>query len=210
MNYKALFAAILAMLMLVSCDKPKSFPCDITICRSADAECDSISVYCFETDYMKLREVYLGRLNVDTTRISENCNLKESRVGLFKLGHDTIPHYFVIEPGKVKVILSKDKVVIEGSGGNRSLFLFRQQIGRILGEKNAVMAKYQKSISDSTLSAADERSCYESDSILSDSLQKCLVRFLIKDDAAAKIALEQYAPLLRESSWEEIEKAKTE
>ena len=210
MNYKALFAAILAMLMLVSCDKPKSFPCDITICRSADAESDSISVYCFETDYMKLREVYLGRLNVDTTRISENCNLKESRVGLFKLGHDTIPHYFVIEPGKVKVILSKDKVVIEGSGGNRSLFLFRQQIGRILSEKNAVMAKYQKSISDSTLTAADERSCYESDSILSDSLQKCLVRFLIKDDAAAKIALEQYAPLLRESSWEEIEKAKTE
>lgn len=210
MNYKALFFAVLAMFMLVSCDKPKSFPCDITICRSTDADYDSISVYCFETDYMKLREVYLGKINVDTTRISENCNLKESRVGLFKLDSDTMPHYFVIEPGKVKVNLSKDKVVIEGSGSNRALFMFRQSIGKILRVKNSIMAEYHKRIADSTLTITEERSCYARDSILSDSLQRCLVRFLSKDDAAAKIALEQYAPLLRESSWREIEKAKGE
>ena len=205
MNCKAILGTALALTMLTSCDKPKSFPCEITICRTADATFDSISVYCYESDYMRSREVYLGKLQGDTTRISENCNLKESRVGYFKLDDDSLPHYFVIEPGKLKVDLMKNNIVMQGTGDNRRLFVLRRRGNEILQAKEYVQAEYQKSISDSTLTAADERAWFVRDSILSDSLQKTLVRFVIRRDAAAKIALEQYAPLLRESSWEEIE-----
>lgn len=205
MNCKAILGTALVLTFFASCDKPKSFPCEITICRTADATFDSISVYCYESDYMRSREVYLGKLQGDTTRISENCNLKESRVGFFKLDNDSTPHYFVIEPGKLKVDLSKKNIIIEGSDDNRRLFALRRRVNDILQAKQHVQAEYLKSISDSTLTAADERAWFVRDSILSDSLQKSLVRFIMRQDAAAKIALEQYAPLLRESSWEEIE-----
>ena len=208
MNYnKAILGIALACTMMASCDKPKSFPCEITIYRSADAGFDSISVYCYESDYMRSREVFLGKLNADTTRISENCNLKESRVGFFKLDNDSIAHYFVIEPGKLMVKLYKDNIILEGSASNRKLIMFRHKVNAILQAKDKIRDEYQKSISDSTLTAANEREWYVSDSILSDSLQKSLVEFMVINDAAAKIAREQYAPLLRESSWSEIEQS---
>ena len=156
---------------------------------------------------MRSREVFLGKLNADTTRISENCNLKESRVGFFKLDNDSTAHYFVIEPGKLMVKLFKDNIILEGSANNRKLFMFRHKVNAILQAKDKIYDEYQKSISDSTLTAANEREWYVNDSILSDSLQKSLVEFMVINDAAAKIAREQYAPLLRESSWKEIEQS---
>ena len=105
------------------------------------------------------------------------------------------------------VKLYKDNIILEGSASNRKLIMFRHKVNAILQAKDKIRDEYQKSISDSTLTVANEREWYVSDSILSDSLQKSLVEFMVINDAAAKIAREQYAPLLRESSWSEIEQS---
>ena len=99
---------------------------------------------------------------------------------------------------------SIDEVFLDMSG---TQLIYPDPVAVAYEIKDKIRDEYQKSISDSTLTAANEREWYVSDSILSDSLQKSLVEFMVINDAAAKIAREQYAPLLRESSWSEIEQS---
>lgn len=196
--------AVVLLGMASGCDKPKSLPCEITICKDAEAEYDSISVFCYETDYLKSRKVYLGRLNDDTTRITENCNIKDSRIGFYKLDEDSVAHYFVIEPGAIQINLYKDKIVLQGSQSNKRLIEFRQEVRNILNDKEAIYKKYAQFAADSTLTLADERNCYSQDSILSDSLQIVLQRFVSKGDAASKIAIEEFSPLFTKNTWQAI------
>ncbi len=189
----------------VSCDKPKSFPCNIWVTKSADAFSDSLSVYCFERDYLKVRLVYEGRVIGDTLHIAENCNEMVPRVGFFKVGNDSAAHYFVIEPGELGINITKQNVVMQGYKSNRKLIELRSLVERIQDAKMRNRADYMKMVEDSTLTADFEKSCFAKDSILTDSLQNTIVNGCSFNDAVRMIVKEQYANVLKPENMSKIE-----
>lgn len=198
--------ALCLVVVSVSCDKRRCFPCEITISKSADAEMDSVSLYCYESDYHRSREIFTGKVGSDTISIVENSNLKMPRVAYFRLGKDSVCHYFVIEPGKVDVRICKNMLVVTGGGSNRRLFELSNAVRSIDRSRGVIDSLYMKHAADSTLTGKMERRFFKSDSVLADSAQRLLVQFVRNDDAASMIAKELYSKRFARKSWNEMEK----
>lgn len=196
--------ALCIALVFVSCDKRRSFPCEITISKSAEASIDSISLYCYETDYHRSREIYMGKVASDTVRLVENSNLKMPRVAYFRLGTDSVCHFFVIEPGKVDLRIDKNLLVMTGGGSNRRLFELRSGIRAIDRSRAMIDSLYVKHAGDSTLTSKMENVYFKKDSVLADSVQTLLVRILKNGDATSIIAKELYSKRLTLKSWKEL------
>jgi hypothetical protein len=196
--------ALTFAILLASCDKPKSFPCNITVEKSADAFTDSFTVYCFEQDYSKSRLVYSGKLLKSKTLITENCNEMVARVGFFKLGNDSVAHYFVIEPGEIGLKINKENVLIKGLQSNRRLIELRNEVKKINDAKKQVLKEYLRMVEDSALTADFERACFVKDSILSDSLQSVIIRGSAINDAVKQIVKEEYSKALKPETWSSL------
>ncbi|MGM9802587.1 MAG: hypothetical protein ACI308_00260 [Muribaculaceae bacterium] len=204
MKHNILFVILAMVLVLTACDRKKSYPCQITFHLAADAKSDSISVFCYESDYNRSRTVFQGRIQDESLTLLENCNAPISRAAYFKCGDDTVSHHFVIERGSVNVWIKKDVVLIEGTHSNAALFNFKKTIRRIQADKVKIANDYLAVVADSTLTQQLERKYFYKDSVLSDSLQQVLVDFFNRGDAAARIAQQSYSPLLSKDSWNKL------
>jgi len=204
-NYKIILSLLLMLFMGLSCDRQRSYPCDISITISPESKYDSISIFCYEEDYHKVREMYVGKV-CGTTVIQENNNVDFSRVGYFQLDCDTICHYFILEPGKVDVKILKDWILVTGANSNRNLFELRKKIRGLQLARDVNYAKYLQGVNDSTMTCDYEQMAFSKDSVLANCIQKTLVKFISNGDAAARVVKEQYSKLLTKDSWSKIRK----
>ncbi len=201
---KHLWIYILLLASVVSsCDKRRVYPCEISISVSKDAPCDSLSVYCYESDYNRTRLLYNGVVK-DSLKLMEYTNTMVPDVAYFCIGSDTVCHYFVLEPGRVDIQLLKDWVLITSGGTNRHLFEFRKKIRSIDKQRELIDSLYRKHAGDSTLTFAQEQRWFKRDSVMSDSLQRLFKAFVNRGDAAAAIVREQYAKRLSLATWKDV------
>ena len=202
-HYILLYMALFALIG-VSCQKKRSQVCEIAIDVSKDAN-DSISVFCYEPDYNRSRIIFTGRVDNGHLLLADNDNTGVPHVAYFVCGDDSVAHYFVLEPGSVKINIEKDIIRIEGSRSNYELFSFRRHINAIDSERLRLQENYLKDVCDSVLTQSAEEIAFKRDSVLSDSIQRLLVMRIGRGDAVARILKEQYSTRRSSDSWNKIE-----
>ena len=201
MRYLFVSLIISVIAYLSSCDKVKSFPCEISImCKKSVS--DRIKICCLEQDYYKTRVLYDGVLKDSTISITENCNLNNPRIGYFVLSSDSVPHYFIIEPGKIIINRIDKFVILNGSKKNRTLINLRGEINKIIEQKAELLKEYNQLLADSILTQRREYEIHAKDSALYSKLQNKLVLYLNNDDITSKILKEEFYKYLSDEIWQ--------
>lgn len=201
-NFSLIYIAVF-VLVGVSCQQKRSHVCEISIDVLQDAK-DSLSVFCYEPDYNRSRIIYTGKIRDGHLLLTDNDNTGVSRVAYFLCGDDSVPHYFILEPGRVDIVVEKERIRIKGVRSNYDLFSFRSVIKRIDDERQRVKDSYLKDMCDSVLTETAEIAAFTRDSVLADSVQHLLVKRIGRGDAVSRIIKEQYSTRLTSASWEMI------
>ncbi|MBO7610472.1 MAG: DUF4369 domain-containing protein [Muribaculaceae bacterium] len=151
---------------------------------------DGASLYVVNDDYNRLQRG--GTMYLAEGRCEFNGQTSGASVAFIKLDSLDRPFYFVLEPGVTTINIDLRKWRMSGGKGNGRYMWLLNERQRLIDERNHNRDNYLKAVADTMLTLRKERQAVVRDSLLADSLQHLLVRYMSGDDAVARIVRERF------------------
>ena len=168
--------ALLAAMILPACspspEAGKQYNYVLSLNVSAERHADSAQIFLADTLYNKT--ILLHTATKFPARYESQTY--KPQIGFVRLSGDTVPYFFIIEPGKIDIRIEKDYMSIHGGELNDHYFYLLRLIQTIKRHQDENRAEYLKMAADSTLTADHERRLFSTDSLLTDSLTRIIHR----------------------------------
>lgn len=156
---------------------------------------DSATLYVTDPVYDCVRLCATAqRVNEKFTFVGQTSG---SAIAMLKFDNDSIPFYFVLEPGMTDIDIKADRWRVTGDSRHTKAYaLSVRHIRAIEAERKATWQRYCKLAADTALHLADEQALAKRDSVLRDSLQRVIVASINKGDLASQIIELRFAAQL--------------
>ncbi len=179
-----------------------SFSVEVNVDSVLHRQCATL--WTIDDDYQRLR--CLGTDSVkDGEKFSFNGVLDCRQVAFIQFAADSIPFYFVLEPGTHTVInITPSHWRIDGSRACYSYIHFLNQRQHITDDMKKTWKAYRHMAADSTLKRRHEVMFFRHDSLLLDSLQRITVERINRGDLVSRIVRERFINTLDSSHLSQI------
>lgn len=196
---------ILLVLLLMSCNENKVTPTGayhLSFEFSKELKKDSASLYIIESEYKRL---YCQGLSLaKDNSFSWNGHIDGAHAAFISFKNDSIPFFFILEPGNISIKFTTKGWHIEGSKQNNVYMHVLNNRQNILDAKKNLWQKYKAQCNDSTLTHEQERNYMERDSVLNDSLQNYLIWRINVGDPVSIIIKERLFKTLTSEAQKKI------
>lgn len=150
---------------------------------------DSATLYIVETDYDCLAHEGLSIAHDNVFRW--DGHIDGAHAAFIRFKNDSIPFYFILEPGTININITNHGWTIDGSKQNHAYMHALNKRQNIIDAKKELWKKYMAQCNDSTLTQELETKYLEQDSLLTDSLQRYLTWRMKKGDQVSVIIKER-------------------
>ena len=195
MKFYYYILAILTAFTAFSCSESSSTSDNsgfhVSCTYDASLNRDSATLYFLEEDYNKLSSAGLCVVKPGNA-FEWQGHVTGPKAAFLKFSNDSVPFYFVLEPGETTIKVHRTSWEINGGQCNKEYTRFMQHRKSIIKEKNKVFNYYLKIAADSTLTATTEKDILAQDSILSDSLHRYTAWRMTTGGPVAVIARERF------------------
>ena len=163
---------------------------------------DSVSLFVVNDTYGSLQRG--GAVKLDKGRWLFSGQTEGVRVAFLKLDSLERPFYFVLEPGRMQINIDLRSWTINGGHENSRYVWLLNERQRLIDARRQNRETYLKAAADTTLSLRSERRAVLRDSLLSDSLQHLLIRYMSGGDAVSRIVRERFINDLSAASRKQL------
>lgn len=196
--------AFLLVFCLTACDtsngtaqQSENSEFTVTCSVAANVKKDSATLYIVDECYNRLECHGLRTLNKQRS-FTWKGDVNEPKAAFICFANDSLPLYFVVEPGNINISLSRTERSIKGGRSNSEYMSFISHRTKIIKAKDNLFKKYQSCAADSTLTAELEQDFLKQDSLLSDSIQRYTAHRIAAGGPVATIVKERFFNTLTE------------
>lgn len=152
---------------------------------------DSATLYIIEDSYNSIAQ---GELKVvkPGNAMKWNGHIDGARAAFIRWQGDSVPFFFVIEPGEIHINIHADRWMIEGGRYNNQYLRYLNNRRHMLDMKDSLFKEYMKHASDSTLTKDMETRYAKRDSLITDSLMQYTAWRMSTGDPVAIIVKERF------------------
>ena len=189
--FKIAFMIVATAMALASCSGGGGSNHYRVLCHLAkNLDCDSATLYVVSEDYT--RRMLVGGCRQADGEFTFEGQVAGKCVGYLTFYPDTVPFYFIVEPGTIDISIARDWWTIGNSRANRDYIAVLNARQVILAKKRRVRTDYERHIADSTLTADLESAAVTRDKQLRDSLAAWLADRIAVGDPIAHILADRY------------------
>lgn len=185
---------VIALVALDSCDGNRlaaSYGYTVEVQLGDSLEHDSVSLFVVNDSYGSLQ--CGGVTKLDNGRGLFTGQVQAAHVAFLKLDSLQRPFYFVLEPGKMLININLRSWTITGGRENARYMGVLNERQRLIDARQKNRDAYLKAIADTTLTLRSERHAVLRDSLIADSLQHLMARYMNGNDAVSLIIRERFA-----------------
>lgn len=166
-----------------------------------DNKADSISLYVYEPDYVKIRLLNVQKINRKGDVVSFTGQIEQPKLGILKISNDTIPYYFILDSEFTDLAVGSNKMLFkDGSVENKGILKLYDEVDRLKCNKAKIADMYSLAIKDSTLTAALESKYLKEFREVNDSLQFILTRAIKSDKLSSYIIARRFGNMINSDS----------
>ena len=190
--FKIAFIVFATAVSLASCSGGKGGSNHYRVfCHLAkNLDCDSATLYVVSEDYT--RRMLVGGCRQLDGEFAFEGQVADKCVGYLTFYPDTVPFYFIVEPGTIDISIGRDWWTIADSRANSEYIAALNSRQIIVSKKRRVRDDYERHIADSTLTIELESAAVARDKQLSDSLAGWLADRITVGDPIAHILADRF------------------
>ena len=186
---------LLVAVIVLSCSQPKAKTDNsaymLSLTMDKELGHDSATLYIVDDIYRCLK---LGGLAVAQPGepFTWQGHIDGAKAAFVVVDRDSIPFYFVLEPGEVNITMHVDRWMITGGHHNNHYMHFLNIRQGIIDAQASNFQEYLRHAADSTLTQVMEADYVRRDSLLNDSLQQYVAWRMSTDGPVALIVRERF------------------
>lgn len=168
----------------------------------------SVSLFTFQQEYAQVSKIGTATLDSATGAFVFEGQIERPMVAFLKFDNDTVPFYFVLEPGETLARIGAGSVTLSGGEMNHKYFDFLKQRNGITAARAQLREQYLNAVAaDSTIDVEVERQFVAQDSILADSLDNITVDMINENTQVSRIVFDRFVNTLSQHSLSKVKLA---